>query len=232
MFCHQALSKVKEQGGGLTVEPLYCRAWTCRVCRHRRRAELKHLAQAGYPTTFLTLTVNPKRGDGPDDRARKLTKAWRALRAAMCRNWPGEKFPFLAVFERTKKGEPHLHILMRAPFIKQAWISERMARLTGAPIVDIRYVRDPSRATGYITKYVSKAPERWEGCKRYWRSQDWKVAQDDYNPEPHNYLWLVKAAYEDLCRDIHTTGMSVCDVVRGGRLIFYWWTGHWRELRQ
>lgn len=80
---------------------------------------------------------------------------------------------YLAVFEKTKKGEPHLHVLLRSHFLPVGWISDLMGELIGAPIVFIEKVTNPIKAARYIAKYISKDPVLWPGSKRYWRSLHW-----------------------------------------------------------
>src|SRR5690606_38272330 len=93
------------------------------------------------------------------------------------KRYPSRRFEFLAVFERTKAGWPHLHVLARAPWIAQRWLSEQMADLIDAPIVDIRKIQDEGRAAKYVSKYVGKDPHVFAGCKRWWRSHHYD--QDD-----------------------------------------------------
>jgi len=164
---------LKVRHGKTYAEPLRCRCWSCEECRPRRVAQLKALASEGHPNTFLTLTVNPAFGDDPDDRARKLSRAWRLVRQRAMRKYRYKSLPFLAVFERTKADEPHLHILLRVAWLDQRWLSNQMAELMGAPIVDIRRVTSERGAARYIAKYLGKDPHSFDGCKRYWRSQDW-----------------------------------------------------------
>ena len=174
-------TKVKHQRGIAVAEPLKCRCWSCDYCYPIRLRQLKGLARAGLPDTFLTLTVNPAYGLTPDERARGLAKAWRLIRKRAMRRYGYKAIPFLAVFEKTKRGEPHLHILMRVKWLDQRWVSKVMEALIGAPIVDIRRIQSVRKAAAYIAKYVGKDPSAFEGCKRYWRSQDWepKVAKDN-----------------------------------------------------
>lgn len=102
--------------------------------------------------------------------------------------WPRQvtledgKLPFLIVFELTKKGEPHVHIAARAKWVGQAWLAREMGELIGAPVVDVRRVRDQGRVAYYVAKYMGKAPQRFEGCKRYWRSLDFVQAAEDGEP--------------------------------------------------
>lgn len=154
-----------------------------------RSRQLSRQAFLGQPTTFLTLTVNPATGDDPDDRARALARAWRLLRLRAMRALDLKSMPFLAVFEKTKAGEPHLHILLRTGYIDQEWISDQMKDLIGAPIVDIRSVKDKKKLAAYIAKYVAKDPHRFAGTKRYWSSQDYELPdpeaeQDGAGPCP------------------------------------------------
>lgn len=94
------------------------------------------------------------------------------------RRWKGTKLAYLAVFEETKRGEPHLHILMRAPYIPQKWISDRMAELIEAPIVDIRRVSSPKAVASYVAKYVAKGPKSFGTLKRYWQTQDYDLDRE------------------------------------------------------
>ena len=145
-----------------------------------RSRQLARQAFLGQPTTFLTLTVNPARGTSPDHRARELARAWRLLRLRAMRRLGVKVMPFIAVFEKTKAGEPHLHILLRVAYLDQAWLSDQMKDMIDAPIVDIRSVRDKGKLSNYIAKYMAKDPHRFRGTKRYWTSQDYALpAQED-----------------------------------------------------
>jgi hypothetical protein len=130
---------------------------------------------AGKPTTFLTLTVNPAIGQDRQDRARQLSDAWKIVVKRARRKFTKAPIEYLAVFEETKKGEPHLHIIARAPYIPQRWLSDQMAELISAPIVDIRKVSQARQAAQYIAKYVGKGPKAFEQLKRYWQSKGWDL---------------------------------------------------------
>jgi len=80
---------------------------------------------------------------------------------------------FLAVVEAQKNGEPHLHIMMRSPFVPQAWLSARMDELIRAPIVWIESVRKTKKLANYVAKYCGKDPHRFGTLKRYWASKRW-----------------------------------------------------------
>lgn len=172
---------------------LRCRSWRCEYCREHRQAQLAMLARAGAPTTFLTITVNPKVGDSPNDRASKLAWAWRTLVKRIKRYKRLKSLPYLVVIERTKRGEPHLHVLLRAPYIPQPWLSAQMRDLLDSPIVHIRKVDSNEQAARYVTKYLVKDPHQFGTCKRYWRSRDYaphwnEHVADEVSPTAH---WVV-----------------------------------------
>ncbi|MGA7966800.1 MAG: hypothetical protein WCB49_13120 [Gammaproteobacteria bacterium] len=140
-----------------------------------RQRQLKRLARAGEPDSFITLTSNPATGKTPDERARALVRAWRLVVKRAKRKFGLKRIPYLVVIEATKAGEPHLHILARLRWLPQAWLSEQMDDLIGAPICWIERISGTRKIAGYVAKYVGKAPNKFGGCKRYWRSLDWIV---------------------------------------------------------
>lgn len=174
MFCRE-WTLVKRNSGYVEGQPLKCRSWQCEHCNPERARQLIAQGLGGKPNKFLTLTVDPERGNSAAERARELVRAWRLLRLRAMRLNGWKKLPFLAVIEKTKRGEPHLHILLRCGYLSQRWLSEQMAELIGAPIVDIRTVRGRNKAAAYVAKYVGKDPHKFNGCKRYWCSQDWEL---------------------------------------------------------
>ncbi|HVT26071.1 MAG TPA: hypothetical protein VHD95_15705 [Rhizomicrobium sp.] len=122
------------------------------------------------------------------------------------RKFTKEPLEYLAIFEATKKGEPHLHILMRAPYIPQKWISQCMDELIEAPIVDIRRVGSAKNAAAYVAKYVGKGPKPFASLKRYWSSKNYQV--DNKRPpksdDPWGRGWRVWKEPLIVLRDIFT----------------------------
>lgn len=174
MFCADNCILVQYEPG-IKINPLSCNRWSCPDCCEKRKSRLRSEAYRGRPNTFITLTVNPEVGENPADRAQKLVNAWRKVRRRakyLCGN---VRVPFIAVFEETEKGEPHLHILSRLKWIPQDWLSDQMKAEIGAPIVDIRRISSRRAASRYVSKYIGKSPEKYAGCKRYWRSLDYLI---------------------------------------------------------
>ena len=97
---------------------------------------------------------------------------------------PNHKLYFIAIFEQTKLGEPHLHICARSQWLDQEWLSAQMAYYIGARIVDVRRIANRNKAAKYVAQYTKKAPKLFDGCKRYWRSIGYKLEErSDYAPQ-------------------------------------------------
>jgi hypothetical protein len=178
MICGEG-SIVNQDGSSGIAITLRCRAWTCQHCRRDRKRQLINLAVAGQPNRLITLTVSPALLISPAARAKALANAWRLVVKRAKRAFGWDKLDYLAVFEATKRGEPHLHILARCGYIPQAWLSHQMKALIGSPIVDIRAVKNPKHAAIYVAKYIGKAPHRFATCKRYWHTKEWDTTPPD-----------------------------------------------------
>lgn len=181
------MTLVKHADFGRLATPLKCRSWNCDFCAPDRKAQLLALAASGEPQRFLTLTINPAVGEDPADRLRKLSHAWNVCVKRLRRLYKEREVEYLAVVEETKRHEPHLHILLRSPFIEQRFISHFMAEHIESPIVDIRRVRNQGEVVRYVAKYITKAPKQFNRCKRYWTSRHWELPKlgeiKDYLPE-------------------------------------------------
>lgn len=189
MLCRDA-SLVKHITNGRELRPLRCKCWGCERCAPERTRDLKGLCRRGAPNRFLTLTRRAKKGDDPHKAAQELAHAFLLLRNRIKKKYGLKKLAYIAVFERHKSGQPHLHIMLRCRYIPQKWLSEQMDDLLQSPIVDIKYVTDRGRVAAYVAKYIAKAPERFDGCKRYWRSQDYELPENKYvKPEPDDNIW-------------------------------------------
>jgi hypothetical protein len=172
--CHFS-TFVGRNASTIRLIPWRCRLWRCSRCAPTLRRRLRNLARRGHPTTFVTLTVNPHSVDSPEHAHAAMLRAWHALRQAIRRRWPNRRLEYLVVWERTKRGYPHMHILARAPWIPQRWLSARWAEYLNSPIVDIRAVRSDAEAAAYVTKYVAKQPARWGRSHCYSRSRNWDL---------------------------------------------------------
>ncbi len=211
MLCSES-SMVNRGLDGIQAVTLRCRAWTCDLCAESRRKQLVALAKSGNPTTFITLTVNPSELDGPHSRARSLADAWRKIIRLLRKKYGYLKIPYFCVFEATKNGEPHLHILARVGWISQKWLSKEMRKLINAPVVDIRRVKNSKKLAYYVSKYCGKEPHRFATCKRYWTTQNWELTK--FEPEPPRGRWhkeweLVRTPLRELAAQWEREGYEV-----------------------
>ncbi len=173
MYCGD-WSLVKATGSRIEAVTLRCRAWDCPFCYPGRQAQLIALAFSGNPTRFITLTVRPRAGQSPTARARALTRAWPVIVKRACRKYGYKKIDYFWVLEATKRGEPHLHILSRVPWLDQKWLSLQASDILNAPVVDIRKATTPGEVAAYVCKYVGKAPHRFGTVNRYSCTRTWE----------------------------------------------------------
>lgn len=187
-FCGE-WSLVKLEATERRVKPLRCRSWGCEYCQPKRREQLMATAASGLPNRFLTLTVNPDVGESPEERLHLLAHAWRVTVQRLRRRYGNDQINYFAVVEETKRGEPHLHILLRSPYIPHQFISDCMAELIQAPIIDIRKIKTIRDAVTYVAKYIAKAPAQFGAAKRYWSSRNWEVGKDEHKSAlPLSYI--------------------------------------------
>jgi len=178
MYCGEA-TLVNTAGDNCRAITLFCRSWGCAHCQPKRQAQLRGMARDGKPTTFITLTVSPATSPSAEVAAKLLADAWRKTVKRIKRTFHYKHVEYFAVFEATKAGRPHLHILARIGFVPQKWLSHVMDEMIKAPIVDIRRVKSAKQAAYYVAKYVGKEPGKFGTCKRYWHTKNWDVSSDE-----------------------------------------------------
>jgi hypothetical protein len=159
--------------------------WSCPECGPKRKARLEIVARRGRPDALMTLTCRPEIGQTPAQRRKIMGHAFPLLIRRMQR-YTGKRIPYFVKCEATKRGEPHLHVLLRSDFIPQSVISDWWKELTGWWIVDIRRVDDGKKAARYLSKYLTKDMVKFGNCKRYWLSRDWVLPPE---PEEKTKEW-------------------------------------------
>lgn len=164
---------VKTEDGAHDIHPLKCKCWSCEDCRPDRIKRLTYEARRGNPTLFITITSKNVPAGDPSAAAREMVRAWRIIRAEHMKAKGLDALPFLAVFEETKRGWPHIHIVARCKWLDQGWLAKRMGELTGSPICWVERLTSARKVAKYVTKYIGKNPHRFNGTKRYWRSLDY-----------------------------------------------------------
>lgn len=155
-----------------------CTLYLCSVCRKlgrkRRRTYQRVISglKVGGQFKFITLTTSEESWAANKD----IQASWRTLKERMVRR--GLIFGYVKVKEFTKRGLPHLHIIVRGPWIPQRWLSEVWADIHLSPVVDVRRVQGQGGAAAYLSKYLGKDPRAkcswgwswvWKGFVKDWR---------------------------------------------------------------
>lgn len=153
--------------------PLRCKQWSCPPCASRNKKRLLRRLRATGVTHLITLTCRPSNYHYPSQAFYHLSTQLPNLVKRLRRAFPAAPIEYLAVWETTKRGWPHVHLLARTSYIPQAVLSNHWQALTGAPIVDIRRVQGPRAAANYVAKYLTKDPSAPLGCKRWRSSRRW-----------------------------------------------------------
>lgn len=217
---------------GIKINPLLCKCWKCSQCCENNKRKVKWQAYRGHPNTLITLTVNPAIGKNPSERARMLKEAWVRVRRKAKKLWGNVRIPFMAVFEETQEDEPHLHILSRLKWIPQKWLSDEMNREIGAPIVDIRRISSRKAAARYVSKYIGKNPEKFEGCQRWWKSRDYLVEPRKERVDPigvRGESWFERGSISSVYKK-YTRKFYRLEVVGTYRETEYWLVDDWPGL--
>lgn len=168
----------------LAVRPVLarCGRWRCQVCGPRKARRLRARIAKTAPTRFLTLTLRPDPTLSSQALLDVANHAWSILWRRFRRKFGLRAVGYVKVVELTKKGTPHLHILVECPFIAQKWVSKQWKELTGSYIVDVRRIKSQRMLTGYLTSYLTKAMEVPEGRRK------WSASAHYVPPEPEPKL--------------------------------------------
>jgi len=211
-------SLVKDGVDHFEAIALWCKSWCCEDCAPIRRKILIAQAIDGAPNSFLTLTVNPAYGDSATHRAELLIHAYQVLIKRIRRRPGCADVAAMYTLEETKRGEPHMHILMRAPFIPQWWISDVMAELIEAPRVWIEFVPDKGRTAAYCAKYCSKKPAQFGSRKRYAFTRNYaaKWVPRERRPAEYGLKWRrVKNTLAEVIEYYSMRGF-LCSLIENG----------------
>lgn len=144
------------------VRATYCHDRFCEPCaRSRAKKVAQNLTEwcQGETVRFITFTLRQTEQPLHDVLSRLLTcftkiRQWKF--------WKKSVDAGAAVVEITRgaRGDHwhvHLHVLVLGAFIDQKELSDAWLAVTGdSKIVDVRAVRDSSKAVGYVAKYATK----------------------------------------------------------------------------
>lgn len=133
-----------------TIIPVTCKSWACPHCAKRKQQQWAEKLRAGKPWLAITLTCRFSPYKNTVVEARKQKLAFHKLVTKIRKRFGF--FEYAAVWELQKNGMPHVHILARAPYIPQAWLSKTWCELTGAFMVYIHRVSHLEYEARHSTK--------------------------------------------------------------------------------
>lgn len=168
------------QAGALSLDKGHqnCTVYLCSTCRKMARKSRRTYQRVisglkvGGQFKFITLTTSEQSWKSGKD----IQESWRALKERMVRR--GLISGYVKVKEFTKRGLPHLHIIVRGPWIPQQWLSQAWMDLHSSPIVDVRRIKGKGGAAAYLSKYLGKDARSkcswgwswvWKGFVKDWR---------------------------------------------------------------
>lgn len=131
-----------------------CNTWGCEYCGPRKVWSLAFRVTRAKPNKLITLTCRPSLYKTPREAFDMLRRQVSEL-AKVLRRTTGP-FEYMRVLELTQAGWPHFHLVARSPYIPHQLLSHTWARLTNAPVVDIRKIHDPKTTLRYVVKYLAK----------------------------------------------------------------------------
>jgi len=146
-----ALSPDKQ---AVIIVPMFCKSWTCPTCSKRLATQWRAKIHAAHPERFITLTWDTRNSSNRFTALRVMRKQFPRLVRLIRQKF--KIFEYVMIWEFTKQGFPHIHLVQKGAYIPQKWLSKTWARLGCGSIV---YIRDCSKAQSinrYITKYLVK----------------------------------------------------------------------------
>jgi hypothetical protein len=122
------------------------------------------------PNLFATLTTSERTAKTPEEAFARANAAVPILFKRWKRRFPTLRFDYFLVWEKTKRGWPHAHLLLVAPRVAKRWLSRQWLELTGCYIVDLQPIGSIEHAARYLAKYLAKDPQVPAGHRRWRRS--------------------------------------------------------------
>jgi hypothetical protein len=149
-----AVVQKNEATGDYRCVVLPCKRWQCPPCAREKIRDLATWTKLAQPNKLLTLTVNPAIDDNPELAWIRTSPLFPELIRVLRKRFG--KIEYLRVCEKTAKGWPHYHCMLRSDFLPQKVVASEWDRLTGAKIVDIREVKQFFNSFQYLVKYLTK----------------------------------------------------------------------------
>lgn len=161
-----------------------CTRYLCHTCRkfRKRRGRAFQRAISGLKVggrwQLWTLTTS-------DEEYEKDTSIQAHFRALMMRlKRAGLLVGYMKVIEYTKRGRPHIHVIIKGPPIPHWWLEKQWQDLHGSFVwFTKKRIRGAPAGAGYLAKYLGKDPRARYGWSWTWVwkgfVKDWKNLVSD-----------------------------------------------------
>lgn len=138
-----------------------CRCRWCETCQRRHgdalRPGIVRLVESYSWPLLLTLTLR----HGPDDTLRalidRLLLGWKRLRRTVALRAVTGGVRILEIKRSAEGWHPHLHVLCDARWLNREEVRAAWEQASGgSTVIDVRRIRTPDEASGYVAKYLTK----------------------------------------------------------------------------
>ena len=199
--------------GWRALQELPCKRWACPDCGPTKAYKLQLRMSMTHAERFITLTHKPIPGETKEEALRDMRHDWHTLHKELNRRQKGDNISYVCIVEWTINGQPHLHILCNCDYLRQRTLSGLWRNIHGAPIVDIRRVKEEEKAAKYLCKYLTKGTEaparmrRWSSTRGFlpplppYINPAWpEDTTYSYDPIPPTTLasWLIDQGWQML----------------------------------
>lgn len=166
-LCGSFVLEADDSSGHTWIIPIRCNSWDCPFCGPSKKKKLLQRLKPSEANLFITLTCDPAKFESIPDAFHALRTAFQHWIKRIRRAFPQTQVEYFAVWETTKLGWPHLHILTRGPFIAPSVVRRHWQELTGAPVVDVQTIRHVQNIGQYLAKYLTKSLTAPKGFHRF-----------------------------------------------------------------
>jgi hypothetical protein len=150
----------------------FCHLFGCEFCnRHIRRRLIREL-EPHYFNAFVTLTLRDFWRLDPIAGRQLLIDKLETLTEWLRDHHIRFEIRYFWTIELTKRGTPHMHLLVHWPTIRNQQLSDEWNKLTGSFIVKIKPLYDLNGAIKYVAKYLTKDNWAPKGKRHFSRSRN------------------------------------------------------------
>ncbi len=192
-----------------------CQQWACEVCGERKAQYYAGVARAGCQLAterVRLLTISAPR-ETPAESWDNLGRRWALFRKRLGRRLAVSAFPYFGTVELQRRGNPHLHVLLRDTGYVPKPVIHALGYGAGFGFSDIRQIT-PGAGVVYVTKYLHKSAGQQlpKGARRIRRSQGWYTSLSrptcSWGPE---WAWqsVEGLAFEQVERELVGKGYEV-----------------------